>query len=273
MEQGIKRNSSFDSKLKKNKYQERKMKKIITAILIATMITSTTFAPKNANALIAAGIANPALGMVGLYIFLGGIAAIPVGAVGGAIGGGVCDIYSKVKKNKYCTGSKKFEDSGTAQGFLGGAVVGLVIAWAGQVGLVVLDEKTQKVNFGDIDEKTANKYGITPGELESFNNENDQLSLVFNEISTELGSGEHNANDSSELWQKYKGLFSEKTQSALQKMFGVEETNQVALVNTAETLNDPAVSNSALNSNKSLSDNTITETNPEDRGTTATIIH
>jgi len=66
------------------------MKKIITAILIATMITSTAFVPKRANALVAAATVNPALGFAGLYIMLSGLGspiALPI--AGGVIGGGV----------------------------------------------------------------------------------------------------------------------------------------------------------------------------------------
>ena len=87
----------------------------------------------------------------------------------------------------------------------------------GLIGLVILDEDSRRIEFTKIDDKRAKRLNISLHELEIYNNEIDEVNIVFQEVTTYL-SEESTINDSREVWAQMKDLISLESYKVMQRI-------------------------------------------------------
>ncbi len=177
-----------------------KTNKTIATLLVVLMITVLGIAPRNTHAVVAGVTLNPGFALAGLTVAFLGFAAGARGTIATQNGG-----------------NRRHEEIGM-QAFFGSL---LIFA-------ICLDEKNQAVKFANIDEPTAKKYGLSNSELNSYNNNKEKLTLVFNEISAKVGNS--TVEEVAAMWNEYRDAFPKETYTALAKLMGFEiaqnETSQ-----------------------------------------------
>ena len=95
----------------------------------------------------------------------------------------------------------------------GGFMAKLGLIW----GVVMLDGEEQEVQFNTITDSEALELGMTEAEFHAYNENIDQLSLVANEIATELEE-DSTLEDSKILWNTYSEFLDADAYSAAQKL-------------------------------------------------------
>jgi hypothetical protein len=163
--------------------------KTLKSLFIALTITLTMTASKPSQAAIGA-IFSPVLVTAGIVVAAGG---------GGLMG---------VALLTPCTGSGCMANLGP---WILGGIIGLF-------GLVILDDE-QTAAYTPLNIREAKKIGISPVELQNFNNEVDQINALAAYVDTELSRmNKPTKEDSAALWSEVKDTLSPEAFSALVKV-------------------------------------------------------
>lgn len=87
------------------------------------------------------------------------------------------------------------------------------------IGLVLLDENTQELSFGEISEERANELGIAKAEREEFNSQLEEVNFLKDDLLIELSSLDSpTMEDANAMWEDRKDVLSENAYSALEKV-------------------------------------------------------
>lgn len=152
------------------------MKKLISAIALSLVLSVSSV--QNSQAAIAIATGGIELGLVGLCVASYGVVATGY------------SIHEKSTSN---------------------ILLGLGIA---ALGIIALDENNNSITINEIDAKKIDEFNISEEERLAFNSEKEEISLIFNTISSEATS----ANEAASMWLIAKENLSENAFSALSKL-------------------------------------------------------
>jgi hypothetical protein len=77
-------------------------------------------------------------------------------------------------------------------------------------GIVMLDEEGSSLTFKEISKETANEFNISLKEMNTYNNELDEVNAVFEEVTSQLDA-DSTIEDSEALWSEYGEYLSPQT--------------------------------------------------------------
>ncbi|MBD65993.1 MAG: hypothetical protein CME62_12350 [Halobacteriovoraceae bacterium] len=162
--------------------------KNIKTLFLALIIATTFITPKKSEAAI--GLATGTTPLV-----IAGIAA-PL-AVGGVL--------------ELAEGT---DDMRGMAFWIGAIVIGIPL------GIILLDgEEEQAIEYTLMDEKMANKMGVTRDEMNSFNQEIDQANVLLEEVALETETLDNpTAEDVRGIWENYQDFVSPETFSVMEKI-------------------------------------------------------
>jgi len=157
------------------------MKKII---LTSTLLLTIMIAPiKRSEAVVGLVTGNPNVALTGLGLL--GVSAL-------------------------CMSSDDCDD-----GYLGSFYFGFVPAI---LGILALDKQSNEFSFQKItNQKLIDSAGLNQFEVESYKENIDQLSIVFNEVNSKLDKNS-TVKESKELWNSYSDCVDQKALSAAKKL-------------------------------------------------------
>jgi hypothetical protein len=94
-------------------------------------------------------------------------------------------------------------------------------------GLVVLDEDGRYDISGEISEETAQKAGLTNAEKYALEDNNEEINVIFDEVSSQVqnmeGTKEEKVAKASELWKAYTAELDENVMTGLVKVFNTQK--------------------------------------------------
>lgn len=102
--------------------------------------------------------------------------------------------------------------SETNPGDFGSALVGGMAFW---IGLLILDEQTNAVNFTQIDQDAALKLGLESEKVAIYNLEIDEANMIFEEVSSLLDA-DSSTDEARALWDEMSEFVSAETFEVMQ---------------------------------------------------------
>jgi hypothetical protein len=84
-------------------------------------------------------------------------------------------------------------------------------------GLILLDNEANKVDFKEISEEDSILKGLTQVEMQSYNNEIEEVNIVFSEVASQINK-ETTKLEIQELWETHSEFLSPEAFSALKKI-------------------------------------------------------
>ena len=95
----------------------------------------------------------------------------------------------------------------TSQGSCDGGGCVVFLALGAMVGVVLLEDGTDTINFVPVDEGMAAQLGVSSEELNIYNSEIEEVNLIFTEVQASLDS-RSTVEDSKNLWNESRDLLS-----------------------------------------------------------------
>jgi hypothetical protein len=175
------------------------MKKLFVIAVLGIFLSTQAIAPRKAHAVLGGGVA----------LLSGGIGVLVVGGVISAASWGTIGVVQFLSDRSQCGGGSY------------ACLMAFLTASAGAViGFVVLDENGQAVpQYTALTADQASELGITPMELDHYNQEIPSINAVTETVTYELArSDQPTLEQSTALWNSYKSAISPDAYSAMAKI-------------------------------------------------------